>query len=102
FPDGTTKEVKNWKDLLVEVARWALPKLEQQGKLPFGKLIARNGDKMTKPKKLDGWFVETNFSAKNCIHNAVRILEKLEENLPSSVLIEGWQPSGQGWKQKRG
>jgi len=79
FPDGQRENLKAWKDLLVAVAKWALPKLRQQGKLPLGSLIKRDGRMLT-PKDIgDGWKVETNFSARGCIRNAIRILKEAGE-----------------------
>ncbi|MDT7893134.1 MAG: hypothetical protein RRA51_02345, partial [Armatimonadota bacterium] len=68
--------LRTWKDLLVAVAKWALPKLQQQRKLPLGSLIRRDGQ-MRAPKDIgDGWKVETWFSARGCVQNAVRILRE--------------------------
>jgi len=76
FPDGTQENLRTWKDLLVAVAKWALPKLQQQRKLPLGSLIRRDGQ-MRAPKDIgDGWKVETWFSARGCVQNAVRILRE--------------------------
>jgi len=75
FPDGKQENLKTWKELLVAVAKWALPNLQQQRKLPLGKLIQRNGQ-MRDPRDIgDGWKVETWLSAKECVYNAIRILK---------------------------
>jgi hypothetical protein len=82
FPDGTQEDLRTWKDLLVAVAKWALPKLKQKGKLPLDNLIQdqdrliQNGRQMLRPQDIGyGWLMETNFSSKDCVRNAVRILE---------------------------
>jgi hypothetical protein len=82
FPDGTQEDLRTWKDLLVAVAKWALPRLKQKGKLPLDNLIQdqdrliQNGRQMLRPQDIGyGWLMETNFSSKDCVRNAVRILE---------------------------
>jgi hypothetical protein len=82
FPDGKQEYLRTWKDLLVAVAKWALPKLKQKGKLPLDNLIQdqdrliQNGRQMLRPQDIGyGWLMETNFSSKDCVRNAVRILE---------------------------
>jgi len=93
FPDGQRENLKAWKDLLVAVAKWALSKLRQQGKLPLGSLIKRNGRMLT-PKDIgDGWKVETNFSARDCIRNAIRILKEAGESADQVFVTLG---EGQG------
>jgi hypothetical protein len=78
FPDGKQEDLRTWKDLLVAVAKWALPKLQQRRKLPLGSLIRRDGQ-MRAPKDIgDGWKVETWFSARGCVRNAIRILREAE------------------------
>jgi len=63
------------ENLLIEVAKWALPKLQEKNKLPLGKLIHKG--KMRRYKKLSGgWRVSTNFSSKNCVRNAIKILKE--------------------------
>jgi len=101
FPDkSTSRKISKWYELLVEVARWALPNLQKQKKLPLGTLICKDSNSMRTPKKLeDGWFVKTHFNAEACIRNAIRILKEIDIE-PSTVLIEGWQPSEQR-KRKR-
>jgi hypothetical protein len=61
--------------MLIEVAKWALPKLQEKNKLPLGKLIHKG--KMRRYEKLrGGWKVSTNFSSENCVRNAIRILKE--------------------------
>jgi hypothetical protein len=75
FPDEEPKEINSWRNLLVEVAKWALPKLQKENKLPLGKLIHKG--KMRSYQKIGGgWKVSTNFSSKNCVRNAIRILKE--------------------------
>jgi hypothetical protein len=89
FPDGTQENLRTWKDLLVAVAKWALPKLKQKlkqkGKSPLGRLIQSGRQRLRRPQEDNGlrrpqdigygWQVETKFSSKDCVRNAVRILE---------------------------
>ena len=93
FPDGTQENLRTWKDLLVAVAKWALPKLQQQRKLPLGSLIRRDGQ-MRAPKDIgDGWKVETWFSARGCVQNAVRILREAKISADEVFVTPG---EGQG------
>ena len=76
FPDGTQEDLRTWKDLLVAVAKWALPKLKQKGKLPLGRLIQRDGQGISLRDIDEGWKVETfGPDAKGCVRKAIRILE---------------------------
>jgi hypothetical protein len=76
FPDGTQEDLRTWKDLLVAVAKWALPKLKQKGKLPLDKLIQRDGKGISLRDIGEGWKVETfGPDAKGCVRKAIRILE---------------------------
>jgi hypothetical protein len=76
FPDGTQEDLRTWKDLLVAVAKWALPKLKQKGKLPLDKLIQRDGQGISLRDIGEGWKVETfGPDAKGCVRKAIRILE---------------------------
>jgi hypothetical protein len=93
FPDGKQEDLRTWKDLLVAVAKWALPKLQQQRKLPLGSLIRRDGQ-MRAPKDIGyGWKVETWFSARGCIQNAVRILREAKISADEVFVTPG---EGQG------
>jgi len=76
FPDGKQEDLRTWKDLLVAVAKWALPKLKQKGKLPLGRLIQRDGQGISLRDIGEGWKVETfGPDAKGCVRKAIRILE---------------------------
>lgn len=91
FPDEDSKPLERWKDLLIEVAKWALPKLQAQEKLPLGKLIQQDSQKMRAPRAIgDDWQVETWFSARDCVRNAIRILKEAGES-PDKVSVTGWQ-----------
>jgi hypothetical protein len=93
FPDGKQEDLRTWKDLLVAVAKWALPKLQQQRKLPLGSLIRRDGQ-MRAPRDIgDGWKVETWFGARGCVRNAVRILREAEISADEVFVTPG---EGQG------
>jgi hypothetical protein len=77
FPDGEQKEINSWRNLLIEVAKWALPKLQEKNKLPLDKLIRKGKMRRYRYEKLSGgWKVSTNFSSKNCVRNAIRILKE--------------------------
>lgn len=89
FPDGKTAFTETWQGLAFEVAKWALPKLKELGKLPLGRLIRDTKTKMEKPKSLDkDWFLETFLSAKDSVRESVRILKNAGID-PATVFIEG-------------
>jgi hypothetical protein len=101
FPDGTQEDLRTWKDLLVAVAKWALPKLQQQRKLPLGSLIRRDGQ-MRAPKDIgDGWKVETWFSARGCVQNAVRILREAKISADEVFVTPGEGQGRRGRPPKR-
>jgi hypothetical protein len=101
FPDGTQEDLRTWKDLLVAVAKWALPKLQQQRKLPLGSLIRRGGQ-MRAPRDIgDGWKVETWFDARGCVRNAVRILREAEISADEVFVTPGEGQGRRGRPPKR-
>jgi hypothetical protein len=101
FPDGKQEDLRTWKDLLVAVAKWALPKLQQQRKLPLGSLIRRDGQ-MRAPKDIgDGWKVETWFSARGCVRNAIRILREAEISADEVFVTPGEGQGRRGRTPKR-
>jgi hypothetical protein len=101
FPDGTQEDLRTWKDLLVAVAKWALPKLQQQRKLPLGSLIRRDGQ-MRAPRDIgDGWKVETRFGARGCVRNAVRILREAEISADEVFVTPGEGQGRRGRPPKR-
>ncbi len=96
FPDGRKVSINRWRDLLLETAKWALPKLELPVKGPRGQLLISRTDKdMRVPKPVDHASVETNFSAKDCIRLACHILEVAGVN-PDDVVLIGWAPGERG------
>lgn len=91
FPDGKSAPVKNWRGLITEVAKWALPKLKELNKLPLEKLIQNTDVGMVKPRKLDmDWFLETWLGARGCVRNSIKILKNVEID-PATVFIDGWE-----------
>jgi hypothetical protein len=101
FPDGKQEDLRTWKDLLVAVAKWALPKLQQQRKLPLGSLIRRGGQ-MRAPRDIgDGWKVETWFDARGCVRNAVRILREAEISADEVFVTPGEGQGRRGRPPKR-
>jgi hypothetical protein len=101
FPDGKQEDLRTWKDLLVAVAKWALPKLQQQRKLPLGSLIRRDGQ-MRAPRDIgDGWKVETWFSARGCVQNAVRILREAKISADEVFVTPGEGQGRRGRPPKR-
>jgi len=85
FPDDQKKDIKHWKETLLATAEWAEKRLK--GKLPLGTLVAETPKGMRAPSKVGSVYVETNFSAKNCVGSAIRILEAVGIN-PNEVKVE--------------
>jgi hypothetical protein len=74
FPDGAVQQVDSWRGLLVAVARWAFPRLQELGRLPLGALIGKDPSRLRGSVELGGsWHIATNFSAQACVRNAIRI-----------------------------
>ncbi len=89
FPDGKEVPINRWRDILVEVAKWALPKLE----LPVrgrhgGLLMDSKPNDWREPKQIgsNAW-VETSLDAHVCVKRACYILEKAGVNPEEVVLI---------------
>jgi len=95
FPDGyQEKDLVHWRDILIATAKWALSKLQINNKLSLkagrkaGRyLIHSIKGEMKAGKPLNGgWWVETNFSARNCIRMACYLLEQAGIN-PEDVRV---------------
>jgi len=101
FPDGKQENLKAWKDLLIAVAKWVLPRLQQQGKLPLGKLIQRGGQGISPRDIGEGWKVETCFSARNCVRKAIHILSEAEVSADEVFVTLGEGQGRRGRPPKR-
>jgi hypothetical protein len=102
FPDGTQEDLRTWKDLLVAVAKWALPKLKQKGKLPLGRLIQRDGQGISLRDIGEGWKVETfGPDAKGCVRKAIRILEAAGVS-PNQVFVTLGEGQGRRGRPPKG
>jgi hypothetical protein len=102
FPDGTQENLRTWKDLLVAVAKWALPKLKQKGKLPLDKLIQRDGQGISLRDIGEGWKVETfGPDAKGCVRKAIRILESAGVSA-DQVFVTLWEGQGRRGRPPKG
>jgi len=84
-----TVPISIWKDVLVETGNWLI---ENGYQLPFGKkpgykmeFLSRSQDELKAPKELvNGVYIETWYSARDCVKNARWLLEQL--NLPAELL----------------
>jgi len=85
FPDNQKKSIQTWREILLVTAEWAERKLKE--KLPLGTLVAETPEGMRAPKKVGSVYVETHFSAKNCVRSAIRILNAVGIN-PNEVKVE--------------
>ena len=91
FPDGKQKNIRKWKDVLIAVAKWSAPYLKN--KLPVrpkrGKrvLLDKSRAGMREPRRVNGLWLETNVSSRDCIRFARYLLE-LAEKPPDGVYVE--------------
>ena len=96
LPDGSTAELKAWRGVLLESIRWLLAKNQlKTTDVPFqiaGRyLIATspvhpNCTPMKSPKQVDNYFVEANFSARDCIAHALRAIEHTGQD-PTAIKV---------------
>jgi len=104
FPDGKREDLRTWKDLLVAVAKWALPKLEQQGKLPLRlkkKLLITKEKPKWSSERLDSWWIFVHYSAKECVQNAIHILQEAGEKADQVFVTLGEGQRRRGRPPKR-
>ncbi len=95
FPDGQEEPIDNWAKILVAVARWALPKLQKNGRVPLqkerkGALISQGSKGLRSPREIDNnqnYYVETRFNAAQCVKQACYILEEAGTNPAAVELI---------------
>ncbi len=102
FPDGEEMPVNRWKNLLVAVAKWALPKVRARlpVKGPHGKtVIAADKSTMSGPEPVDDAWVETRCDAQQCVKRACYILEAAKVD-PNQVVLIGWAPAEQRKRQR--
>lgn len=96
FPDGHREALRNWKGLLVAVARWVEPKMrEDQLPIKLGKRFLMS----SKPVHSDGqpfrsgmqvgdlWLETDFFGAGECVRHACRLLEAVGVS-PDQVRVE--------------
>ncbi len=88
MPDGTTYPIKHWYKILVVVAKYALPLLQQSGRLPLkSPKIANSASGFQKPAKLDNiWYIETHGRALQIIQNSIDIARQAGLN-PSDIKV---------------
>jgi predicted type IV restriction endonuclease len=95
FPDGRQEAFKRWKGLLVAVASWVEPKLRgDQVPIKLGERFLLNpqpvhsdGQPFRAPVQVGKLWLETNFSAKDCVRHACRLLEAVGVS-PDQVRVE--------------
>ncbi|MGQ9477864.1 MAG: hypothetical protein ACUVRH_05190 [Candidatus Bipolaricaulia bacterium] len=96
FPDGHQEPLKQWKGLLVAVARWVEPKLQgNQLPIKLGKRFLlsstrehSDGQPFRAPEQVGKFWLETDyFSARDCVRHACRLLEAVGVS-PDQVRIE--------------
>jgi hypothetical protein len=95
FPDRHQKSLKAWKGLLVSVASWVEPKLRgDQVPIKLGERFLLNpqpvhsdGQPFRAPVQVGKLWLETHFSAKDCVHHACRLLEAVGVS-PDQVRVE--------------
>lgn len=95
FPNGVQKELKNWKGLLIAVAEWVLPELKDKLPIRLGPkrflLYSQphhpRGNPFKAPEKVGSFWLETHFSARDCVRYSCRLLEAAGTSL-GGVQIE--------------
>jgi hypothetical protein len=95
FPDRHQKSLKAWKGLLVSVASWVEPKLRgDQVSIKLGERFLLNpqpvhsdGQPFRAPVQVGKLWLETHFSAKDCVRHACRLLEAVGVS-PDQVRVE--------------
>ena len=92
FPDGKSYEIKNWKDILTEVAKWVLPKLQKRNKIPIRlrerTFIKPEGREEKNYEQIgDSAWVNTHYNAKDCLRYSIKLLEEAGLN-PDDVILE--------------
>lgn len=87
FPDQSKRQLKFWKDVLVSVASWlaesgrldTIMPIDLGGSTRFlmnTEPIHKNGVRFTEPYPAGLYFVETHYSAHDCVRHAQRLLTK--------------------------
>jgi hypothetical protein len=85
FPDNQKKSIQYWREILLVTVAWAEKRLKE--KLPLGTLVAETPEGMRAPRKVGSVYVETHFSAKDCVRSATRVLREIGVN-PNEVKVE--------------
>jgi hypothetical protein len=85
FPDNQKKSIQYWREILLVTVAWAENGLKE--KLPLGTLVAEIPEGMRAPRKVGSVYVETHFSAKDCVRSATRVLREIGVN-PNEVKVE--------------
>jgi hypothetical protein len=85
FPDNQKKSIQYWREILSVTVAWAEKRLKE--KLPLGTLVAETPEGMRAPRKVGSVYVETHFSAKDCVRSATRVLREIGVN-PNEVKVE--------------
>lgn len=92
LPDSTVIESRNWRELLVKAAQWALSHFRERNALPFHNFIVREHGRMRTPREIgNGWYIEVNLNARTKVERCAQILEAAGVS-PSTVIVEGWDP----------
>jgi len=95
FPDERREALENWRGLLVAVADWTAPKLRSyQLPIKLGKrlllsstAVHSDGHPFRAPKQIGKLWLETHFSAKDCVRHACRLLEAVGV-APDEIRVE--------------
>ena len=85
FPDNQKKSIQYWREILLVTVEWAEKRLKER--LPLGTLVAETPEGMRAPRKAANMYVETHFSAKDCVRSAIRVLREIGVN-PNELKVE--------------
>ena len=93
FPDGSHRPIKNWSDLMVEVAGWLIRErlmdsktctIKRSGRsrrfLVSAEPIHPNGKPFTQPHQVESLYIEGNYSAPNHAKNTHTVIEHVGQN----------------------
>jgi len=92
FPDGVTRNVENWREVLLCTVDWLKRDLKKAAPVPVGPrsrrpLVATDDKGMRAPRRVASLYVETHFSAKDIVGRTAWLLQRLNRD-PSKVVLE--------------
>ena len=92
FPDGVTRNVETWRDILLCTVDWLKRDLKKAVPVPVGPrstrpLVALDEKGMRSPRLVAPFYVETHFSAKGIVSRTVWLLQQVNQD-PRKITLE--------------